>query len=46
MIEKLTWRRADINKETKNGDTPLLLAAMAGSGYTHAKLFPMVNFKN
>lgn len=30
-VEKLIWARADVNKETKNGETPLIQAAYAGN---------------
>lgn len=30
-MDKLLWRRADVNKETKNGETALLAAVVGGN---------------
>lgn len=30
VVDKLLWSRADVNKQTKAGDTPLILASYAG----------------
>lgn len=44
VIEKLINRRADVNKETKKGETPLIQAAYAGIRlicYCKIKLFSL-----